>query len=262
MTIFVRFSAIILSMVASPTLAHEEFTPLPIDVESAIVPMSNKEVNDYPPYRHPPVNILSKDQPVLFRNAVFVNDRSRYDFLKNYPAHTLEIVVFRANGFFVSCTPDRKTNYRGKYAIGNRRYFFAEIRHTTHWYPAMTFKRQVYDIRDGLFPLYDGESGRLLQWRKKPRRSESHLYYPSKAGHLQYDIPRAVYDLCPDFPSADELGLEINEAQTANTYYDLIAQHPGNRILRPDLVTPNAHKYGGPNGSEPQPSQNDSVNSK
>ena len=40
------------------------------------------------------------------------------------------------------------------------------------------------------------------------------------------------------------------------------AQHPGNRILRPDLVTPQAHKYGGPNGSESQPSQNDSVNSK
>ena len=56
-------------------------------------------------------------------------------------------------------------------------------------------------------------------------------------GHLQERLPRAVWTLCPDFPSAEELGVGVNEKQTAITYDRLIAQDPGKRILRPDLIT-------------------------
>ncbi|MDE0694951.1 MAG: hypothetical protein OXH76_03850 [Boseongicola sp.] len=57
-------------------------------------------------------------------------------------------------------------------------------------------------------------------------------------GHVQERLPRAAYRMCPNFPSPEALGLEVNEAQTAHFYDDLVAQDPGQRVLRPDLVTP------------------------
>lgn len=56
-------------------------------------------------------------------------------------------------------------------------------------------------------------------------------------GHLQQGIPAATWDKCPDFPSAEELGAPVNEAQTSRTYNGLVSQSPGTRILRPDLVS-------------------------
>lgn len=62
-------------------------------------------------------------------------------------------------------------------------------------------------------------------------------WYPRETGHLQDRLPAAVYELCPDFPPAEDLGLDINTAQTGLTYPELVAQDPGRRVLRPDLVS-------------------------
>ena len=56
-------------------------------------------------------------------------------------------------------------------------------------------------------------------------------------GYLQKRLPAAIYILCPDFPGAEELGLEINPAQTALTYPELESQDVGDRIFRPDLIS-------------------------
>ncbi len=56
-------------------------------------------------------------------------------------------------------------------------------------------------------------------------------------GHLQERLPAAVWTLCPEFPSAEELGVGINKNQTAVTYDKLLEQDPGRRVLRPDLIT-------------------------
>ena len=82
---------------------------------------------------------------------------------------------------------------------------------------------------------YDGSSGGMteLRWYKKHGRK----YWEYEVGHLQEGIPAAVYDLCPDFPSAKSLGTFVNTKQTAQKYYDLLAQDRGKRVLRPDLVT-------------------------
>ncbi len=42
----------------------------------------------------------------------------------------------------------------------------------------------------------------------------------------------------PDFPSADPLGLQVNEAQTAVLHDGLLVRPPGERVPRPDPVTP------------------------
>ena len=82
---------------------------------------------------------------------------------------------------------------------------------------------------------YSGETGGFtnLRWFKKHGRK----YWENEVGHLQEGIPAAAYDLCPDFPSAKSLGTFVNTKQTAQKYYDLLAQDRGKRVLRPDLVT-------------------------
>ena len=57
-------------------------------------------------------------------------------------------------------------------------------------------------------------------------------------GHIQKRLPASVYKLCPGFPSASSLGVGINKRQTSTSYRRLVAQDAGQRIKRPDLVTP------------------------
>ena len=66
---------------------------------------------------------------------------------------------------------------------------------------------------------------------------ENKLWWERDVGHLQKRIPAAVYRACPDFPLATRLGARVNKAQTSLNYKTLIKQDPGERIIRPDLVT-------------------------
>jgi len=81
-------------------------------------------------------------------------------------------------------------------------------------------KRQISD--SGLGPRF--ETSRR-EWR---------------IGHLQERLLASVYTLRPDFPTVEALGFGVDATQTATGYRELIAQDPGWRILRADLVTPDA----------------------
>ncbi len=81
--------------------------------------------------------------------------------------------------------------------------------------------------------LYDAISGDFAKFIHRP--DELWIVW---TGHLQRRLPASIFDLCPEFPPATALGLEINQKQTASNYDDLLVQHPGERVLRPDLVTP------------------------
>ncbi len=81
--------------------------------------------------------------------------------------------------------------------------------------------------------LYDAESGDFAKFMYRP--DELWIVW---TGHPQRRLPASVPGLCPEFPPAAALGLETNRAQTASSYDGLLAQHPGERVLRPDLVTP------------------------
>ena len=78
---------------------------------------------------------------------------------------------------------------------------------------------------DGLSGTYDHHASIRGRWR--------HI----STGHIQSDIPAAVYTMCPDFPSAESLGTTVNTKQTSTNYRAMVAQDPGQRVLRPDLVT-------------------------
>ncbi|MCY4305824.1 MAG: hypothetical protein OXC62_13765 [Aestuariivita sp.] len=109
------------------------------------------------------------------------------------------------------------------------------------------------NVRDAYYPFCNAENGELTIWHAFNKKSPGSVsFFLNAVGHLQHNIPCVVYNLCPDFPSAQDLDLEINEAQTAVTYHDLMAQHPGKCILRNDLVKLNADKYSGSNGDTSQ----------
>ena len=103
------------------------------------------------------------------------------------------------------------------------------------------------DFKDPAFTnvYYDAKQGRWAAFTTNAVEWEETSY-----GHLQYDIPAAVYEACPEFPSAASLGMKINQKQTATTYPELLAQDPGRRVLRPDLVSEQA--YGPYDPSKPR----------
>ena len=181
-------------------------------------------------YRHPPGNVRAEDMRELFNNRVMLADAAREFSRIGAPDHALKVIFFGRDGRYAWCS----------YGEGVK-YFFAD--HV--WAPVkVKHDGQLFhrldghihnDNHDGHSPLYDGATGQLVMYaRGGPRKT----WVDWNVGHLQERLPRAVWTLCPDFPSAEELGVGVNEAQTAITYDRLIEQDPGRRVLRPDLITP------------------------
>lgn len=114
-------------------------------------------------------------------------------------------------------------------------YWVVEKNHKQRNYLAPFLKTQTLDPLKGhqIVLRYKGETGQLAIIKYYKEFDE---WIEAGIGHLQRDLPAAVYTLCPDFPSAKSLGLKVNAAQTEVLYDKLVAQDPGDRIKRPDLV--------------------------
>ncbi len=80
---------------------------------------------------------------------------------------------------------------------------------------------------------YNGQTGQIAMIGAFDRN-----WRDIRKGHLQAGIPAAVYTACPEFPSAASLGTFVNPNQTSWNYFELVQQDQGQRIRRPDLVTP------------------------
>ncbi|WP_419738610.1 hypothetical protein [Ruegeria sp.] len=191
------------------------------------------------PIYEPPGNVKAVDYMPLFGGTVQVfyaaGQRAPDDPLSD---DAIEIAYHGADGRYEVClgaTPDlggyfsdvdwewKVRRYRVKDVIMPFQAAGADLTPTTGYISS---------------PVYDGGTGAISWYYEYKKR-----WWDEGHGHLQERLPRAVWSVCPDFPSARELGLEVNEAQTAVTYFDLIRQDPGRRILRPDLVTPDPNEY-------------------
>ncbi len=103
-------------------------------------------------------------------------------------------------------------------------------------------KEKVFEGERGYQLLrYNGETGELTTWLGGAQRR----WWKGDVGHLQARIPAVTWEICPDFPSAESLGAEVNTAQTSRYYRQLLAQDPGERILRPQYVNEHAHEFYG-----------------
>ena len=222
-------AAAFVAAAASNTLAHpDRGEKRPQTYAEAFISMTGEEAKREPEFRHPPGNVRAEDMYELFAGNVLVVDKARGANFNTYgaPDHALKVIFLGPDGRYLFCGIG-----------GNAEYFISE----RNWAPSKFKHRKVYlPLLDpaihakgpGLSPLYDGATGQIVHYRHRNK-----TWHTWDVGHLQKRLPRAVWTLCPDFPSAEELGVGVNEKQTAITYDQLIAQDPGKRILRPDLIT-------------------------
>ena len=179
-------------------------------------------------YSRPPGNVRGEDYLALFGNTVMITGIHMKARVKD-PLYNMKVIFMGADGRYVWCSESRsgtRYTYRNEW-VGLRR------RMAAGWTPLV----QTGADKNGKgrnSPLYDGETGQIIWYSLYHGR-----WWDWDTGHLQARVPAAVYTLCPDFPSPEELGVGLNAKQTATNYPALLAQDPGRRILRPDLVTPN-----------------------
>ena len=202
------------------------------DMERPATPAEWREAKESwspnrPRWRDSPASVTAPGARELFADAVFVSDMGN-------PGDPLSVRFYGRDGRFLSCG-------RGKDAD-------AHALNDWSWRPVVMATRtgaapvlHAYDGagKDGYRSvIYDGTTGEAMTfmlWRG--------YWWEMDEGHLQTRLPAAVWTACPDFPTAAELGMEVNRAQTALRYPELLAQDPGRRILRPDLVDPDAFRH-------------------
>ena len=185
----------------------------------------------------PPVNIAIGDAMDLLEGHVFVARLSAPEPGRDGGVK-LRIHAYTPSGWVWTCSFDPGGQYGAKgesrihwsSTLGDPRLglHIPVIAHVARPDTLPTFAAFHHDAVAGLTVLF--------------MRDVTGAWYPRETGHLQERLPASAYTLCPDFPTADTLGLEINEAQTARAYPELVAQDPGQRVLRPDLITFNPIK--------------------
>ena len=214
-------------------LAHPEKKKRPQTItENVWTSLRAVNAERTPHYRHPPGNVRAEDMRALFGNTVMVIDQGRrFSSSMGLQDHALKIVFMGRDGRYAWCSYDRKAEY----IFADETWAPIKVKHDGRLWPRLGDDIKKHNKQNGHGPLYDGTTGQVIMYaRQGPQKT----WIDWDVGHLQERLPRAVYTLCPDFPPAEELGVEINEQQTAVTYDKLIAQDPGRRILRPDLITP------------------------
>ena len=177
----------------------------------------------------PRSNVAAADLPELLAGNVLVGYWFSSGFQQGKRALSLSVKIWTDDGHFHQYS--RKTPWPGAYGTGDLTVAVKSDSHGRVW-PSLEMDYGFGPVSKSL--LYDGPTGDAVRFSYIAPREEW-MFLP---GHLQRRLPAAVRRLCPDFPSAESLGLEVNTAQTAVFYDDLVAQHPGERILRPDPVTP------------------------
>ena len=178
-----------------------------------------------------PGNIRAEDYAALFGDTVFVINDGRPETGYSIPLNLIGVIFIGADGRYLWCKFKKK---HGESRTNDRRW--APERRVLG--PGLTpiFDPSPHDTRpiNGLSPLYDGATGEAIFYTPNDG-----VWWDWDVGHLQERLPASTWTVCPDFPSAEEIGVGVNARQTATTYPELVAQDPGRRILRPDLVTHN-----------------------
>ena len=179
----------------------------------------------WPSFRLPPGNVRAEDYRALFGNTVEVSGVFGATGIAHY---ALQVAFIGRDGRYLWCIPRRE----GRYFLGDQTWWSVKIKQRSRLWPI--FVDGIREDPGWGVPLYDAATGDAVWyglWRGRWRAWD--------IGHHQERLPAIIWTLCPDFPSASELGVGVNQLQTAVTYDALLAQDRGRRILRPDLVTPN-----------------------
>ena len=175
-------------------------------------------------------NVEAADMYTLLAGSVFVRQLEDAD-RHSSEVMTLQVTFFKKDGTTATCAAS-DGYVDGVTGSAKWKPVTVENERDRERYPLMEvtaidgtgYGLHRYDAKNGSYEHFASIRGK---WR--------HI----STGHIQSDIPAAVYTMCPDFPSAESLGTRVNTKQTSTNYRAMVAQDPGERVLRPDLVSDN-----------------------
>ena len=229
----IAFATFMLLTAANGVIAHSDRgEKRPQTYSEAVIPMTKQEFRRETNFRHPPGNVRAEDMYALFAGTVLVVNRGRKSStVPGVVNHALKVISIGKDGRYVWCSYGFTFDYYHR----ENRWAPVKFKHAGKLFPMLNaaIEKDFNPKRPGISPLYDGTTGQIVWYRLRK------TWHTKNPGHIQERLPRAVYTLCPEFPSPEELGVGVNEAQTAITYDKLLQQDPGRRILRPDLITLN-----------------------
>ena len=183
---------------------------------------------DYPQ----PGNVRADGLRELLAGSVLVSERVMRTPRRD---KRLQIVHTGSDGRVASCQYEivraDMALWRWSWRVGKVRNPDGRLRPVVQW------DSRSYGLNRGgpLSVLHDGATGgTVMHFSVGPRYWYWNQWF---GGHLQERLPAVTWTVCPNFPSAEKLGVGVNHAQTALIYDELVAQDPGRRIRRPDLVT-------------------------
>ena len=189
----------------------------------------------WPEHPFPPGNVRAEHLGELLAGSVSVT----YHVGSYRPGPNLHVAFAGRDGQLVTCEYEDLVPRRVKrwsWAPGSVRGDEGTV------WPVVRWHGRTRGRGEGpLSLLHDGGTGEVV-WHSVPSSawSNSLTWGQRFSGHLQERLPAAIWYLCPDFPTAEALGVEVNPAQTATDYARLVEQDPGRRIRRPDLVSADA----------------------
>ncbi|WP_419738570.1 hypothetical protein [Ruegeria sp.] len=222
-------------LLVQPAFARDKIPTTVVEARAQLDPWFFRNNGRPPKYKTPPGNVRAEDYHALFGNTVIVVDQGRApvaNWKKGAPHHAIKIIWIGANGRYIWCARGGKQQGGPSEDGTDQPWAATKVKASGGLTPLLdpAFGTKGW----GLSPLYDGATGEIIWYTNWKRH-----WWAWNVGHVQKNLPRMVYTLCPAFPSAAALGTGVNEKQTAITYPELIAQDRGQRILRPDLITPN-----------------------
>lgn len=179
-------------------------------------------------------NVTADGMNELFRSVAHVGFDAANQNNRDLNKHALAIKWFDSNGVVHNCVFTTHGIWmNGEEKISSKTIDKPKLKIK---YPLLKFGPKKGTGYRAVIHAPDGGTGLYMYWKG--------YWWEKKLGHLQKRLPAAVWTACPDFPSAKSLGAKVNHKQTSTNYMELLKQDRGDRVKRPDLITPNTvEKY-------------------
>ena len=186
-------------------------------------PVAAREGTKRKAYKHGKFfqNVKAEHVVPLLKNTAFI---SSVPFMRGKVGDLIKIVYYADYDFYYCY------HYEMKHYTGTSVDFYGTNIKSDLINARYPLLEEVHETGEvGYFALdYDSKTGGLTKYMYDKRK-----WWQIHTGHLQKALPAMTWELCPEFPSAETLGAQVNEKQTSKYYSELIKQDAGRRIKVP-----------------------------
>ena len=186
-------------------------------------PVAAREGTKRKAYKHGKFfqNVKAEHVVPLLKNTAYI---SRAPSVRGKEGDLIKIVYYADYDFYY-CAHYEMKHYTGPSIDFYGTNFKSDLINAR--YPVV---EEVYEDGSSGYGLidYDSKTGGLTTYIYDKRK-----WWQMETGHLQKALPAITWELCPEFPSAETLGAQVNKKQTSKYYSEMIKQDAGRRIKVP-----------------------------